>query len=535
MNQMMQDVIAGKNVTPQPTPQQPVASAEQPSWLDKLATFGAGVQQGTGDVAGSILQGGTWVYDKLNDTNYRHNLDAGIKQERDAFNKDYGDSGLAQTGRIGMQIAATSPVAAITPFRAAGLAGSIGNAALQGTGATALTSSASDAPLRQDLTTGAAIASAFPVAGRVIAPAIDTAARRLAKEGLELTPGQILGGGWQRAEDKMTSIPLLGDLIKSAQGKSFLSFNRAAINRSLNPIGENLPKDMPAGREAIDYAKTKLSDAYNNLLPKLSGNINEPQFVGEINNLVRLTQNLPPQQATQFQRIIKQQVLDRASQNGMLSGETMKVVESELGRAAKGYRGSQSFDDRQLGDALREAQSSLRGMLERVNPDKAGELKNINLGYANYYRVRDAAKSSGAVDGVFSATQLSQAVRSNDSSLGKDAYARGKALMQDLSDPAKSVLPSKVPDSGTTSRLLMDTVVAGGGGLAVGTGAVNPLFLAPAAGIGAMYTPAGLKAARFLLQASPKTRGVIRDNITKNAGIEGALLADVLRQKEGAK
>jgi hypothetical protein len=41
-----------------------------------------------------------------------------------------------------------------------------------------------------------------------------------------------------------------------------------------------------------------------------------------------------------------------------------------------------------------------------------------------------------------------------DRSKDKAKFARGQAYMQDLSDPAKNVLGSKVPNSGTADRLL---------------------------------------------------------------------------------
>jgi hypothetical protein len=138
-----------------------------------------------------------------------------------------------------------------------------------------------------------------------------------------------------------------------------------------------------------------------------------------------------------------------------LDGPTLQGIDSEFGRLSAGFRSDQSFDKRELGAAIGKVKTALSDLVMRSNPDKADELKAINSGWANYVRVRNAASRVGARDGVFSAPQLSSAVRASDKSVGKGAYARGQALMQDLSDPASAVLPSSIPDSGTAGRLLL--------------------------------------------------------------------------------
>ena len=65
-----------------------------------------------------------------------------------------------------------------------------------------------------------------------------------------------------------------------------------------------------------------------------------------------------------------------------------------------------------------------------------------------------AASSVAAKDGVFTPAQLHAAVKAKDKSMDKGAFARGNALMQDLSSAGKNVLPSNIPDSGTAGRLL---------------------------------------------------------------------------------
>ena len=77
-----------------------------------------------------------------------------------------------------------------------------------------------------------------------------------------------------------------------------------------------------------------------------------------------------------------------------------------------------------------------------------------------------------------------------DKSRNKAGFARGDAVMQDLSDPAVNVLGRSVPDSGTAGRALVGVGLLGAGGAANefygGPGYLSALAAAPL-----MYSRAG--------------------------------------------
>lgn len=210
-----------------------------------------------------------------------------------------------------------------------------------------------------------------------------------------------------------------------------------------------------------------------------------------------MAQQLPKQQAAQFERILKTQFVNKITPAGTASGERLKEIESELGRLVRGYSKDPAFDNQQLGAALSEVQSSIRDSLVRANPSKAAELKKINEGYANYVRLRSAAGGVGATDGVFTPSQLSASVRANDKSVAHGDYARGRAFMQDLSDPARSALNSTYPDSGTVGRLLL-------GGSALGAGAINPLIPGILGAASLPYMAGGRQVSAALLARRPE-------------------------------
>lgn len=344
-------------------------------------------------------------------------------------------------------------------------------------------------------------------AARVIRPNTDAAVDALVKEGVMPTPGHVLGGAAARVEDALTSVPILGDVIRLGQSRAVGQLNTAAINRSLAPIGMAVPEGV-TGREAIQFADDALSTAYNRILPKLTVRA-DPQFLQNVNALKQMvrTGSIGPDEAAQFERIVQNGLLGKLRGQDALTGQTLKQIESDLGRVASMYRRDPSADKRMLGDAVLELQSMVRDWVQRSNPQFADQLRQINMGWANLVRVKKAAASVAAEDGVFSASQLHGAVKAADRSKDKSAFAKGTALMQDLSESGRKVLGSKVPDSGTSTRLM--TAAAGGGLGAV----LAPKAVVAAAAPMVAYTPLGQRIIAELLTQRPASAEALAESV----------------------
>lgn len=424
-------------------------------------------------------------------------IDQSIAQREAAYQRPEG----FDFARAGGNLAATLPLAFAAPVGATA-GGRIGYGALTG-GATGLLSPVTQnqdqflAEKASQAATGAITgAVAAPIIGglaRMVSPQTREPVKRLLEENVTPTPGQILGGFAQRAEDRLTSVPILGDAIVSARRKGVEELNRATYARALSPIGGSVPSGV--GREAVSDVSQQLSNAYNTLLPKLQFKA-DTQFATEVVQLQQMAASLPKTQADQFEKVLREQVVGKFTPQGNASGETIKAVESELGRLARGYRGDQSFDVRQLGSAIQQLQESIRNTLQRANPQHADELSRINQGFAAYARIRDAASRQGSREGVITPAQFSAAVRAQDKSVGKGNFARGKAPMQDLSDAGVSVLGQVYPDSGTTGRLLM-------GGGALGAGMLEPTIPMALGAASIPFLPGGRQAVAGLLARRP--------------------------------
>lgn len=454
-------------------------------------------------------------------------IDAGVTQREQSYRPPEGFDWMRTLGNIGttMPAAVALPVGAAWPARTA--LGAVG-----GYGLGAVTTPVAQDQERfweqtheQGKTGAIGGAIAAPLVGalsRVIQPQTREPVRKLLEEGVTPAPGQILGGVAQRIEDKFMSLPLLGDAISSARQKGVEELNRAAYARALKPIGGKVPSEV--GRAGVDDVSNQLSAAYNDLLPKLSFKA-DAQFGADLTRLRAMAATLPDAEAKQFESIIRQQVVGKFTPAGLASGETIKAVESDLGRLARGYKGDPSFDKRQLGLALEEMQNSIRQTLQRSNPAQADQLAKINEGYAAYTRIRNAGARAGNQEGGFTPAGLAGGVRQGDRSVGKGDYARGRAFMQDLSDAGVNVLQSKVPDSGTTGRALW--------GLgALGSGALSP-FIPGALGVASLpYLPGGRQLAAALLARRPALAEPIANSIARTpAGLIGPFMYPALNER----
>lgn len=299
------------------------------------------------------------------------------------------------------------------------------------------------------------------------------AVKALQKEGVDLTLGQTHGGIVRRAEEAHKSNPLTGTAIREAENRSIQTFNKAAYNRVLANINEKFAGDE-IGRAGIKQVGDKLNTAYERIKPKLALKPDD-QFVDDMAQTRTEASEMPDAQEKQFETILNNRLLKRVGADGNIDGQTFKQIESEIGHLAAVYKSSGDAAHRELGGALQDVVTHLRENLERSSdPSVREELKKINTGWAMLTRLENAASRRAGSGGVFTTGDLLQAVKSGDRSARRRTFARGDALMQDFAETAHSVLPDKLPDSGTAERQMWNNLT---GIILKGAGtATNPLY-----------------------------------------------------------
>ncbi|MDT4830573.1 hypothetical protein FQZ97_640420 [compost metagenome] len=380
------------------------------------------------------------------------------EQQYQAARQATGNDGF-DWARLSGNVVATAPLAAaMAPAAGLSVPAAMGAAAGSGAvfgGLQPVTEQGDYAEnkLRQMALGGAAggiLSGAGNVLARFISPraSVNPNVQTLLDEGVTPTPGQLLGGTAQRVEDKAVSIPIVGDAIRGARERGMQEFNEAALNRAVAPLGQRV---TATGRDGMQQVQRIIGDAYDDIVPRLNFRADN-QFAQEIGTLQQMAQTLPPAQARHFETILRDQVIGRLTRQGGATGQNYRAIESELGRLGENYRSSAIAGERELGMAITELQSSLRDALTRSNPQVAQELASINQAYSMLTRLQRAAGATGANEGVFTPAQFAAAVRAADGTVRKNAYARGDALMQDLSDAGRSVMNTTVPNSGTFDR-----------------------------------------------------------------------------------
>lgn len=331
---------------------------------------------------------------------------------------------------------------------------------------------------------GAAFGGALPVVtnslGRLISPNAtrNPDLRMLKEEGVRPTIGQALGGQWNALEEKLMSMPIVGDAISVARGRAREDFNKAAINRATAPVGV---KAAGVGQEGVAKAGDAISAAYNSALGKITGVQLDSQFNTQLNQLRGMAQGLTSEMSGKFDRAVRELVMRKVSQTGSILPDDYKAVDSELGRLAADFGKSTAASERELGAAVLQLQNLLKQQMMRSNPAVAGELRAADAAWANLVRVEGASKAAMNNNGVFTPAQLNAAARAADDSVRKRAVARGDALMQDLGRAGQNVLGNKVPNSGTGERLMYNVG-------ALGSYLVNPAIPASLLAGASLYT-----------------------------------------------
>lgn len=521
----------GGQVEEQPPAAPNYAAIEQPSAVDDfLVKFGntalgkqlsgafggnmrgsavGRVMQGMADPGAAAVQIGANLIGQGDPVNQRI---ADVEKQYQSARGEAGSTGFDPL-RMAGNIAMTAPIAGAASVPAS-LTGRIGMGAAQGAGFAALqpvTEGDFATEKGKQIGTGAVIGGVMaPVVGavgRLISPkaSVNPDVRALQQAGVYPTIGQALGGHAARVEEKLQSLPIMGDAITAAHSRGVEQLNKAVLNRAIAPIGG---KVTATGQEGLQQVRQQLSNAYDNLLPKMSVNTLDNNFVSNVSNLRSMVSSLPAKEAKQFDDLIMREIEGRLAPNGVLSANNLKQAQAAIREKAITFSKSNDAYQSELGRAFRQLGDELKTLVERSNPQYAKELAAINNGWSVYERAKLAAGYANAEK--FSPAQLQRAVKAQDITKKKTAFTEGRAPLQDLSDAAVRVMKNRTPDSGTANRLMY------------GAGALASYGIHP--GI-----PLGLGAGT--LAYTPAMQNMLTSMVTKRPQ-QAQRLADMLRQSQ---
>jgi len=351
------------------------------------------------------------------------------------------------------------------------------------------------------------------LAGGLLNPLMTREARMLADDGMVPTIGQSLGSATNRLEQKLTSLPIAGDLIAHARGRTLQDFNRNLAS----DVAQTLPQAVRqrvanAGTqdEALLALRAGIGNRYETALDSI------PALRVEPDPIIAATMAAVDDPALALNRESQQRVMDYVQRNlldrqGTLTGPQAKRIESDLGAAAYRFSTSAVGEERALGQAFQAIHHAWRDSLtdaaRTAHPEAATALREADAAYRAFLPLDRAAAGSAAQQRGGAATP----VMLRNSMAALDKSANDRALRTRMVNPAAQhelglldnaapydrlaarvaagvdTLGSTIPDSGTAGRLMWG---AGASGVAGAVGAL-PQVLAIAGVTAAAYSRLG--------------------------------------------
>lgn len=315
--------------------------------------------------------------------------------------------------------------------------------------------------------------------GRTLKPKTDPDIALLREKGVRTSIGQSIGPTASKIEEKITSIPIVGDVVRKSRERALADFNQAVVNESLSRIGAKLPKDA-TGSAAMGHAQRAFNRAYDQARAGMRM-VPDAQLQTDLNVLATNARDELDDDTYKAVLKIYDAQIGRRIKKGALDGSQYKDMTSALGRLADTAKREQKFAK---AETLQTMQSIVDNAARRSSPVEAvTKLDAADEGYALFVRAENAAKMRGGETGSFTPSQYDSAVQRGDSSVRSKAYLRGDALGQDMAEAGKRILRDNVGTSGTFERAAVGGAMFGGAGL------WNPATLAPAAAVMAAYSP----------------------------------------------
>ena len=521
----------------QPEPSQPDVKAPSSGFLMGLKDpITAGAQMIPRALGAVASLGGTKP-NSLSDLLYREakRMDEMAKAEEQGYQaqrEQAGESGF-DVARLGGNIlnpASLVPAARVAQLaRAKGLS-TVGQAATAGAVGGAMQPVVGEGEFSEQKTkqvvlggvTGPIGEKVVAGAGRVLNPLVSKAEKTMRELGITPTTGQTLGGQFKTLEEFAENIPLVGQSIQNAKQRVLFDFNKSVINKALAKASDPTKQDklsLPAdviGRDAIEYASKTVSDKYDDVLSKITFDLDFATTSNILGELAK-AKSLSADQREKVAVALNDIVLSKFS-GQKLDGKTYKGIESDLRQKASDYVNSATASEKEIGYALSDVLKVLKKELYFQNPKQTPTLRRVDAAFSDLSVINVAAANSGAKSGVFTPQQFSTAVRQQDPTRRKSSFAKGKAKGQDISDAALEVIGDPTGAS-QTGRLALG--IGGGYGLlsepTVGT--------ATAIGVPTAYSQGGQKLIDALLRNRPELLQRVGGMLSQQSAPLGSVVA----------
>jgi hypothetical protein len=334
------------------------------------------------------------------------------------------------------------------------------------------------------------------LAARAASPVVASdASRTLSQHGINPTPGQsvdptsIPGKMFRNMEERLTSVPIVGDIVGSVRDRARTQLHQASLARAGGVNGE-------MGHQGVAAVDDRLGNQFDNIYAQGGNMTPDGQLFTDLANTAQRTPMLPEQQGILLRHL--DLILNRRGRGNPIPGEELGRIRSEWNSRARGLANSNNDTERQLGLALQDAVEAVDNYFERTaGQNLAGQLAQVRNQYMHLARVEGAVAKAAKNEqaGIPTPSQYMDSVTQQAQGMKRKTIAAGEAVDQDLATAGMQLKDTR-PNSGTPERMLMDRLINGslfaGAGLGAGYAGEQaglPFWLMPALmGTGAAAT-----------------------------------------------
>lgn len=287
----------------------------------------------------------------------------------------------------------------------------------------------------------------------------------------------------QIAESVLANLPFTSGIVGKARDAAFSGFNREVANTFGQDSTRLTPRLLGAARKQIGG---EIGD-----IARRNTFAMDAEFARDV---ARISQRAQTELTTAEADLIAgighkpgiiTQILSKVGEDGTMPGTLYKAYDSMLGKMAKGNKGT-------IQDVLGDLRNAMRNAMDRsISDADSAAWKTARKEYANLMTVADAVKASP--EGTLSPARLLQAVNTSQPNA---KFGSGTDLAP-LAQWGKTVLPDKIPNSGTAQRewyqrMLTNPLsgIAGAGGVMYGADHYGVDPMNAGAGMGAAYITA---------------------------------------------
>lgn len=371
-------------------------------------------------------------------------------------------------------------------------------------------------------------------AGRAATGVTNAGVNYLKDAGVPMTMGQLVsqsglpGRVVKGVEDRLSGLPLVGDIVNARRTEGLGAFNKAAFQEGLAPIGAQAAGNI--GETGVEDMIDATNGAYRKALGGVSVGI-DPQFGNDLGAAIGDVGAIP-RVGGELQSTIGATLPPMFDASGRLSGDNLQATLRGIQQLKGGYKNDPLFGSA-ISPAMGKVKDSVVGMVERQAPDVMPAYNAANAAYKNRKVIGKAVEAAANTDGMFTPAQLGNAARQSARAFGNNADTTARPFF-DLQRAGQNILPSKVPDSGTAGRLALPlglTALGSAGGAGQGyasgdagsgaaTGALSGAL------ISAMLMAPGSKLGQEAIQklltgARPKAIADVGQQLRKRAQIGG--------------